>query len=82
MPGGQSASLVTPGGVSPISGDSGFVSSGDMDRVLDTGLGDPVSLIVLTGGDSDTDLGTDLRILSMENGSVDFGLVSLCCCCK
>ena len=53
------------------------MSSGDIDLVLDTGLGDPVSLIILTGGDSDTDLGTDLRILSIVNGSVDFGLVSL-----
>ena len=76
IPGGQSASLVTPGGASLRLGDPGLVSSGDEDRVFEIVLGD-VSFMLLTGGDSDIDLGTVLRMLSMEKGSVDFGLVSL-----
>ena len=76
IPGGQSASLVTPGGASLRLGDPGLVSSGDVDRVFEMVLGED-SLSGLTGGDSDMDLGTVLRMLSMEKGSVDFGLVSL-----
>ena len=76
IPGGQSASFVTPGGGSPSIGDPGFISSGDIDLVLVTALGD-VSLTLLTGGDTDIDLGTVLSMLSIENGRVDFGLVSL-----
>ena len=87
MPGGQSASLVTPGGV--LRGDSGFRScSGDSDRrvgVSDirSGPGEEwrtLSFVIFGGGERGVgSLGTDLRMLSMENGNMDFGLVSLFC---
>ena len=86
MPGGQSASLVTPGGV--LRGDSAFIScSGDNERrvgVLDIGSRpgeSTLSFVILGGGERGVgSLGTDLRMLSMENGNMDFGFVSLFCC--
>ena len=77
MPGGQSASLVTPGGGSPRSGDPGLVSSGDSDLVLSRTVLGRSRTVLETGGDTLIDRGTDLRMLSMEKGRVDFGIVSV-----
>ena len=60
-----------------MSGDPGFVSSGDSDLVLSRTVFGRSRTVLETGGDTLTERGTDLRMLSMEKGRVDFGLVSL-----